>query len=152
VCAIPLPELQIRYPINAVWAKKDPFCIFYLCENAQNSHTFYSIWVLFFFSEWQYPWPPSHENFISRLCPWQCNSGRHWRLSVLPELSILHPLLYCRGQSQLKKFSWENGYGYCLSENKKPNWNRATVVGVLSVLAKVKTVLIRTDCVNGFLK
>jgi hypothetical protein len=33
-------------------------------------------------------------------------------------------------------------------QRKKQNGNRAKVVGVLSVLAKVKTVLIRTDCVT----
>jgi hypothetical protein len=34
--------------------------------------------------------------------------------------------------------SWEAGHGYCLSERKKQNSNRAKGVGVLSILAKVK--------------
>jgi hypothetical protein len=45
------------------------FCIFYLCENAQNFHTFYSIWVLFFFL-WKtvsmaiFPWKFLLANYV----------------------------------------------------------------------------------------
>jgi hypothetical protein len=36
-------------PLMQLGLKITFFAFFYLCENAQNSHTFYSIWVLFFF-------------------------------------------------------------------------------------------------------
>jgi hypothetical protein len=67
--------------------------------------------------------------------------------------SLLNPLLCCRGRCQPKKISWEGGHGYCLSEKKKQNRNKAKVVGVLCFLAKVKKmVLKRTDCVNGLIQ
>jgi hypothetical protein len=56
-----------------------------------------------------------------------------------PGMSLLQPLLYCRGRSQLIKIFTE----------RCPCIFSFRVVVVVSVLAKVNTVLIRTHCLKS---
>jgi hypothetical protein len=128
--------------------------IFYLCENAQNSHNFCSIWVLFFVL-WKiismaiFPW-----KFISWLRPLQYNSGDAIRTIRAYTWPSWHLLLHCRGHSQLiqifiGRWSWMLS---CTEKNRTQIEKKVWEIWVFSQKKMQKRVVFSHNCINGLIR
>jgi hypothetical protein len=87
-----------------------------------------------FFLERQYPWPPSLKIFLCRLCQLQCISRCHAGKMYARIVHIASAVIL----SANKNFHGKMAMDIFFQRKKKQNSNRTKVVGVLSVLAKVK--------------